>query len=81
MNVCLRLCKIVKVIKERVKRSSKKSARLLKTKERVFDLDKQTLIQGILNITPDSFSDGGKFNNIDIAVEQAIKMERDGAIL
>src|SRR5699024_6000871 len=39
----------------------------------------QTAVMGILNITPDSFSDGGKYNSIDKAVEQAVQMEVDGA--
>jgi dihydropteroate synthase len=34
---------------------------------------------GILNVTPDSFSDGGKFFSIDNAINHAIKMEKDGA--
>ncbi|RYM04922.1 dihydropteroate synthase [Sporolactobacillus sp. THM7-7] len=34
---------------------------------------------GILNVTPDSFSDGGKFNDIDRAVRHALELERDGA--
>ncbi|MBY0124436.1 dihydropteroate synthase [Bacillus sp. S/N-304-OC-R1] len=34
---------------------------------------------GILNMTPDSFSDGGKFNHIEVAVERAIQMVEDGA--
>ncbi len=34
---------------------------------------------GILNVTPDSFSDGGNYTSIDIAVKQAMEMERLGA--
>ena len=34
---------------------------------------------GILNVTPDSFSDGGKFNQIDAALKHAEEMIRDGA--
>ena len=34
---------------------------------------------GILNVTPDSFSDGGKFNNMDSALKHAEEMIRDGA--
>ncbi len=34
---------------------------------------------GILNVTPDSFSDGGKFNSVETAVAQAKKMVADGA--
>jgi dihydropteroate synthase len=36
-------------------------------------------IMGILNLTPDSFSDGGKFNNEKSALLQAEKMIKDGA--
>ncbi|MDN3956898.1 dihydropteroate synthase [Sporolactobacillus laevolacticus] len=34
---------------------------------------------GILNVTPDSFSDGGQFNQQDLAVKHALQMEHDGA--
>lgn len=44
-----------------------------------FDLDKEPIIMGILNITPDSFSDGGKFNNIDAALKHTEQMIKDGA--
>lgn len=40
---------------------------------------KKTLLMGILNITPDSFSDGGKYNNVDIAVKHALDMVEEGA--
>ena len=36
-------------------------------------------IMGVLNLTPDSFSDGGKFNNVSRGVKQAIKMHSSGA--
>ena len=39
----------------------------------------KTLVMGILNFTPDSFSDGGKFNNLDAALKHAEQMIRDGA--
>lgn len=44
-----------------------------------FDLTNQVLIMGILNVTPDSFSDGGKFNNLDASLKQVEKMINDGA--
>lgn len=53
--------------------------RTLKTKEISYKIDEQTLVMGILNVTPDSFSDGGKYNEVDLATEQAIQMEKDGA--
>ena len=48
-------------------------------KRQLFDFGKKTYIMGILNVTPDSFSDGGKFFSIDDAIKQALKMEKDGA--
>jgi len=47
--------------------------------ERKFDLSQRTLIMGILNVTPDSFSDGGKFSIADIAIEHAFEMIENGA--
>lgn len=46
-----------------------------------FELDysKKTLIMGILNVTPDSFSDGGKYNRVDAALKHAERMVNDGA--
>lgn len=43
------------------------------------DFDKRTLIMGVLNVTPDSFSDGGKFFSLDGAVAQGYKLFEDGA--
>ncbi|ARK28473.1 dihydropteroate synthase [Halalkalibacter krulwichiae] len=52
----------------------------IKMVERLFeDINKRTLIMGILNITPDSFSDGGKFNELEVAVARAKQMVEDGA--
>ena len=42
-------------------------------------LGKRTLIMGVLNVTPDSFSDGGKFLDKDRAVERALELIQDGA--
>lgn len=52
---------------------------LLKAGKKVIDYQKKTAIMGILNVTPDSFSDGGKFDQIGRAVEHALELERDGA--
>ncbi len=46
---------------------------------RSLELGKKTLIMGVLNVTPDSFSDGGHFFVREKAVEQAIAMEAEGA--
>jgi dihydropteroate synthase len=48
------------------------------TSKRIFPLDK-TLVMGILNVTPDSFSDGGRFSTLDAALKQAEKMIEEGA--
>lgn len=44
-----------------------------------FDFNKKTYVMGILNITPDSFSDGGKFIDPDEAVKKALNLIKDGA--
>jgi len=56
-----------------------KSRFLLKCGEKVFNLSHRTHIMGILNITPDSFSDGGDFFTVDRAVERGIQMAEEGA--
>ena len=43
-----------------------------------FDLSR-SIVMGILNTTPDSFSDGGRFDLVETAVEHALRMEREGA--
>lgn len=52
---------------------------LLHVRDTVLDYRKKTVIMGILNVTPDSFSDGGQFNQQDLAVKHALQMEHDGA--
>src|ERR1700719_1935709 len=42
-------------------------------------LGERTLVMGVLNVTPDSFSDAGKFLDAQRAIEHALAMERDGA--
>src|SRR5258708_39455479 len=44
-------------------------------------LGERTLVMGVLNVTPDSFSDGGKFFDAEPAIEHALAMERAGADL
>lgn len=44
-----------------------------------FDYQKKTYIMGILNVTPDSFSDGGKYNHVDSALKHVEQMLQDGA--
>lgn len=48
-------------------------------RDKVVELGNKTLIMGILNITPDSFSDGGLFYDRDSAIKQAEKLIEEGA--
>jgi dihydropteroate synthase len=52
---------------------------LWKCRQTVFQLGPKPLIMGILNVTPDSFSDGGKYLHPDQALEQAAIMIHEGA--
>ena len=54
-------------------------ATLWKIAGRVVDLSRHGMIMGVLNVTPDSFSDGGKFFAAEKAVEHGLKMTMDGA--
>lgn len=42
-------------------------------------MNQRTYIMGILNVTPDSFSDGGQHNQLNQAVDYALRMEKEGA--
>lgn len=48
---------------------------------KTFDTDHECYIMGILNVTPDSFSDGGRFNNMEAALRHAEEMIADGAAI
>lgn len=52
---------------------------MLKIKDTVWELGKRTYIMGILNVTPDSFSDGGRFTLMNHAVEHACELVGEGA--
>jgi dihydropteroate synthase len=56
-------------------------ANLLQARDRLLRLDDRPLIVGVLNITPDSFYDGGKFLTVEAATRHAIEMEEAGADL
>ncbi|MEL7648840.1 MAG: dihydropteroate synthase [Sedimentibacter sp.] len=53
--------------------------RIMKFMDRELVLGERTLVMGILNVTPDSFSDGGDYTSVNIAVEHAKTMIREGA--
>ena len=53
----------------------------LRLPSRTLVLGERTLVMGILNITPDSFSDGGRYLDTETAVARALEIEREGADL
>jgi dihydropteroate synthase len=53
----------------------------LKLPSRTLLLGERTLVMGVLNVTPDSFSDGGCYLEADAAVARALELEREGADL
>src|SRR5580693_3243595 len=50
-----------------------------KVRDKLIQLGERTLIVGVLNVTPDSFSDGGKYSDPDRAFARAIELEEQGA--
>src|SRR5882724_8950295 len=50
-----------------------------KLPDRTITVGDRTLIMGVLNVTPDSFSDGGKYADPDRAFARAIELEEQGA--
>jgi dihydropteroate synthase len=53
--------------------------RLWKIGDDIFDLSRQGLIMGVLNVTPDSFSDGGSFFDAENAAQHGLNMAGEGA--
>ena len=53
--------------------------RTWRVRDRALELGPETIIMGVINVTPDSFSDGGKFRETDAAVEQGVRLWREGA--
>lgn len=58
---------------------SKRPVYNFKTARKTIELGKETLIMGVLNCTPDSFSDGGSYENVDSMVKRALEMIEQGA--
>ncbi|SRR6266513_23854 len=56
-----------------------RGGRLWKIGDRVFDVSQQGLIMGVLNVTPDSFSDAGEFFSAERAIEHGLRMAAEGA--
>ena len=59
--------------------TSNRSVRTLDCRGKSIELGRRTLIMGILNVTPDSFSDGGRYVTVEAAVRQAVRMAEEGA--
>jgi dihydropteroate synthase len=55
------------------------SEMLWQISDRAVDLSRHAMIMGVLNVTPDSFSDGGEFFTTEKAVEQGVRMAAEGA--
>ena len=62
-----------------IKELKEKKPTFYSCREHKLELGQKTYIMGILNVTPDSFSDGGKYNNIEGAVRKAVEMVQAGA--
>lgn len=52
---------------------------ILELGQKTFDLYSRTHLMGVLNVTPDSFSDGGKFFKLEEAIKQGLKLAEEGA--
>ena len=50
-----------------------------RTSRRAFDLTSRGVIMGVINVTPDSFSDGGAFDDVEAAVAHGIRLAEEGA--
>ncbi len=73
------LLEVAEDIKTVLTNMEQQPARELRCRNKKLVLGKRTLVMGVLNVTPDSFSDGGKFDQLDAAVKQARKLVADGA--
>src|SRR5438552_4007847 len=51
----------------------------LHLRDNILTFDARALVMGIVNVTPDSFSDGGRFASADAAVAHALELARQGA--
>lgn len=65
-------------LRETLKNLSKTHC-VLRCRKRTFTLGKKTLLMGVLNVTPDSFSDGGLFFEKEKAVDRGLQMVEEGA--
>lgn len=68
----------IKNVLDNIENENRKPARLC-CRDLTLTLGERTLVMGILNVTPDSFSDGGMFCDLDVAVAHAQEMVAEGA--
>ena len=68
------LKKVGQTLKELLKILEPAKTRILDCRGKELELGKRTLVMGILNVTPDSFSDGGSYIGLEAAVAQAERM-------
>jgi len=78
LDVYPHLQKVAQALKETFQNMFKNHF-TLRCRRRTFNLGERTLLMGVLNITPDSFSDGGRFFDKDKAIARGIKMAEEGA--
>ncbi|MGQ9508631.1 MAG: dihydropteroate synthase [Thermodesulfobacteriota bacterium] len=71
---------LISSLKETLKNLSRTQF-ILRCRKKTFLLGKRTLLMGVLNVTPDSFSDGGLFFDKEKAIEHGLKMAEEGADL
>jgi len=58
---------------------SSENVQLMHIGKKHFDFSRRTYVMGVLNVTPDSFSDGGAYSSVDAAVTRALEMLEQGA--
>jgi len=70
----------LKEVKEAIQKTiTPKKLPVYKIRNKTFNFKKEKFIMGILNVTPDSFSDGGMYNNMESALKHTKKMIEEGA--
>ncbi|MGD0152926.1 MAG: dihydropteroate synthase [Thermacetogeniaceae bacterium] len=73
------LASLARSIKTVFHNLEQQESRQLRCRDLSLTLGERTLIMGILNVTPDSFSDGGRFNSLEVAIAHAKEMVDEGA--
>lgn len=74
-----RLARLAALLEETIHNLRGRRPRTLDCRGQKLVLGERTLVMGILNVTPDSFSDGGRFNDLESALAQARRLEAQGA--